>query len=48
MINLCRLPIPGDNFNYLDERRKDPGIMVRRDSSRKSKGSPSRRKSVIE
>jgi hypothetical protein len=36
-----------DSFNYLDERRIDRGIRVRRNASRKSRGSPSRRKSVI-
>jgi len=37
-----------DSFNYLDERRINPGIRVRKNASRKSRGSPSRRKAVIE
>jgi len=32
-----------DNFNYLDERKIDPGIRVRRNAK-----SPSRRRAVIE
>jgi len=35
-----------DSFNYLDERRIDPGIRVRRNSSRKSRGSPSKKKQL--
>jgi len=37
-----------DNFNYLDERKIDPGIRVRKNASKKSRGSPSRKKAVIE
>lgn len=36
------------NFNYLDERKVDPGIRVRSNSVAKSMGSPARRKAVVE
>jgi len=36
------------NFAYLDERGIEPGIKVRRNSSRRARGCPARRRAVVE